>query len=193
MPFGRDPTVLPGAGRPSESDGRSASADPIHPALPALGPPTGVPSIPTRIDSEPGPAQADLHDRDAVGETRPGGQDQSPEPDPAPALEPFLLRALGDPRPRRQAAQGRTFLADGPSPRGGPDRQPGPGGPGLSVRTVRRYAPARHDRHGPLLRAPPPDGRRTDHRSRRHDPGPDSGPDAGLETAGRHGDPARHP
>ena len=38
---------------------------------------------------------------------------------------------------------------------------------------VGRHAPARHDRHGPALRAQAPHRRRADDRPRRHDPGPD--------------------
>ncbi len=48
----------------------------------------------------------------------------------------------------------------------------------VSAPVLRRYAPARDDRHGALLQPEAAHRRRADHRARRDDPGADSGPDA---------------
>ena len=48
----------------------------------------------------------------------------------------------------------------------------------LSAQPVGRHAPARHDRHGAVLRAGAADRRRADHGARRHHPGADPRPAA---------------
>ena len=63
----------------------------------------------------------------------------------------------------------------------------------LSAQPVGRHAPARHDRHGAVLRAVAADRRRADHRARRHHPGPDPRPAQRPAAAARHGDPDHHP
>ena len=67
----------------------------------------------------------------------------------ASAIE--LLRSVGIPSPERADAR-------------------------LSLPALRRDAPAGHDRHRAGLRPPAGHGRRADHRSRRHRPGPDPRP-----------------
>src|SRR5438128_1363591 len=58
---------------------------------------------------------------------------------------------------------------------------------------VRRHAPARHDRHGPLLQAQAPDRRRAHHRPRRHHPGPDPRAPPKAPEGDRHGHHPHHP
>ncbi len=63
----------------------------------------------------------------------------------------------------------------------------------LSVRTLGRPAPARHDRHGAGLPAGAADRRRAHDRARRHHPGPDPAPHQGPAGRARHGAPDDHP
>ena len=63
----------------------------------------------------------------------------------------------------------------------------------LSLRALRRPAPARHDRHGADLPAGAADRRRADHRARRHDPGADPEADQGSAGRARHGAAASSP
>ena len=74
-------------------------------------------------------------------------------------------------------------------------RHPEPGAPGQAVpaRDVRRHAPARDDRDGPLVRAEAADRRRADDRARRDDPGPDPGAPEVDPGADRLGADADHP
>ena len=89
----------------------------------------------------------------------------------------------------KQAARQRTIeLLDqvgipNPARRGRP----------LSLRVLRRHAPAGDDRQGAVLQSVAAAGGRADDRARRHHPGPD--PDAHARPAGRvrHGHPVHHP
>ena len=63
----------------------------------------------------------------------------------------------------------------------------------LPAPVLRRYAPARDDRHGAGLRPRPADRRRADHRARRDRPGPDPGPAQGPPAGVRHRDHLHHP
>ena len=100
---------------------------------------------------------------------------------PRTALNPIrpvgqqIADVLRAPRRRRRAreaprARGRD-AEQGAHPRSRAPRR------GLSLRTVGRHVPARHDRDRARLRAGAADRRRADHRPRRHHPGRDHGPD----------------
>ena len=64
---------------------------------------------------------------------------------------------------------------------------------GLSARTLRRPAPARHDRDRALLPPEPAARRRADHRARRHGADPGADPAAQAAAGVRHGRDLRHP
>src|SRR6185312_5296 len=63
----------------------------------------------------------------------------------------------------------------------------------LSAPIVGRHAAARHDRHGPVVRARRADRRRADHGARRHHPGADPATDQGYPGRDRHGSGDDHP
>ena len=69
----------------------------------------------------------------------------------------------------------------------------GAGAEDLSVRTVRRSAPAGDDRHGAGLPAGAADRRRADHGPRRHHPGADPEADARSAARAGHGRADHHP
>ena len=118
--------------------------------------------------------------------------------DPMTSLNPFLQDlACRSPRPssstrgcgRREARAKAVEMLK-------LDRHPGRRAPGqrLPAPVLRRHAPARHDRHGPLLQPGDPHRRRADHGARRHDPGADPGAHQGASPrAARHGGHPDHP
>ncbi len=63
----------------------------------------------------------------------------------------------------------------------------------LSARTLRRPAPARHDRHGAGARSASPDRRRADHRARRHHTGADPEADQGIAEPQEYRGAVHHP
>ena len=66
-------------------------------------------------------------------------------------------------------------------------------GRSVSAPVLRRYAPARDDRHGAVVQSEAADRRRADDRAGRDDPGADSRPDAHAATGARHRRDPRHP
>ena len=143
-----------------------------------------------------GPRPPQAVRRSDAGGARIRDRDDLPGPDDLP--ESRLSRGLAD---RRASARARADVEGaGAPPRGRVARCGGHPAPRrarrrLSAPVLGRHAPARDDRDGALLQSRPPDRRRADDRTGRHDPGADPCPAAQAATRLRlrdHPDHARH-
>ena len=112
------------------------------------------------------------------------------EPEPGAYHRPSDRR--GDP-PAPPCLQGRGAGAGGGGAGAGAHSAPATEPRQLSLRILRRHAPARHDGHGAGLRAQAADRRRADHGARRHHPGRDPRADQGAAGPLRHVGDVHHP
>ena len=153
--------------------------------------------------SAPGSTQA--AGRHHAARARRRGDPRDPRPphlDHLPGADDLAVAAAHDRRPgraRRCSCTARSAHAEGMrADRGDAARWSAFPNPAralrhLSVRAVRRPAPARDDRDGAGLPAGAADRRRADHGARRDDPGADPEADQGAAGRARHGGAADHP